>query len=80
MIAGESYFTAPSGLWTSIILDGDRSVAEDSTIIKINAIKELEPAIYQVTVTREDGWSDTMRMSIFELNRIKSALGLPVET
>lgn len=55
-------------------------MAEDSTIIKIDAIKELEPAIYQVAVTREDGSSDTLRMNIFELNRIKSALGLPIET
>ncbi len=55
-------------------------MAEDSPVIKIDDIKELEPSVYQVTVTREDGSSDTLRMGIFELNRIKVNLGLPIET
>jgi hypothetical protein len=55
-------------------------MAEDSPVIKIEDIKELEPGVYQVAVTREDGASDTLRMSILDLNRIKVEPGLPLET
>jgi hypothetical protein len=55
-------------------------VAEDTRVIEINDIKELAPTIYQVTVTREDGSTDILRMSRLDLNRLKTQMGLPIET
>jgi len=55
-------------------------VAEDPRVIEINDIKELEPTIYQVTVTREDGSTDILRMSRLYLNRLKTQMGSPIET
>ena len=54
-------------------------MANISEITKINAIKELEPAFYEVAVTYADGSSDTIRMSILHLNALKLRLGLPIE-
>ena len=55
-------------------------MAEDTRVIEINHVKELEPPFYQVTVTREDGSTDVLRMSMLDLNRLKALLGLPIET
>ncbi len=56
------------------------SQAEDTRVIEINDIKELEPTIYRVTITREDGSTDVLPMSRLDLNRLKTQMGLPIET
>ena len=51
----------------------------EKKVAKIAAIKELEPAIYEVAVVYADGSTATLRMTVFELNALKAQLGLPFE-
>jgi hypothetical protein len=51
--------------------------AMESEVIKINDEQELEPAIYSVSVTRKDGSKDTLRLNVFQLQELRTKLGLP---
>jgi hypothetical protein len=46
-------------------------------ITKIEAMKEVEPAIFEVTLVRADGSKETTRMNVFQLQELRQTLGLP---